>query len=173
MMAKIRNLIFLFSAVLAAAATAQPQGRGKVGPVEIRDAENNPVMLPDLEKKHLLIFYVDPDHPSQNEAFREELEKKQINSPNIHSMGIINLKDAPMLPNAIVRAMIRKKAKQTGSVIYTDPDHLLRDAWKLGDVNDKFTLIFVTKDREIAYLRKGELTPADIEEFYRVIEKYR
>ena len=78
-----------------------------------------------------------------------------------------------MLPNAVVRAMIRKKAKQPGATIYTDPDHLLRDAWKLGDVNDKFTLIFVTKERKIEYLRKGELTPEDIREFYRIIGKYK
>ncbi len=173
---KRHYLILSFLIAFACTCTAKAQsanGKNKVTPVDIRDASNKPVALPEFGKKHLLIFYIDPDHASQNEEFREDLEEKGINSPNIHSFGVINLKDAPLMPNAVVRVMIRKKAKQTGSTIYTDPDHLLRDAWKLGDVNDKFTLIFVTKDREIAYLRKGELSPADIDEFYRVINKYR
>lgn len=78
--------------------------------------------MPYFGKKHLLIFYVDPDHANQNKEFRENLEKNQIDSPNIYGFGIVNLKDAPMLPNSIVRAMIRKKVKQTGAAIYTDPD---------------------------------------------------
>lgn len=68
---------------------------------------------------------------------------------------MVNLKDAPLLPNAIVRAMIRKKVKQTGAAIYTDPDYMLRDGVESGDVNDMFVLIFVNKDKEIEFLSKG------------------
>ena len=85
----------------------------------------------------------------------------------------MNLKDAPMLPNSIVRAMIRKKVKQTGAAIYTDPDRILSKAWDLGDCNDQFVLLFVTKDGEVEFMSKGEMAQQQINEFYRVIDKYR
>lgn len=75
---------------------------------------------------------MDPDKANQNKEFRENLEKNQIESDNIYSFGVVNLKDAPLLPNAIVRAMIRKKVKQTGAAIYTDPDYMLRDGVESG-----------------------------------------
>ncbi len=152
---------------------AQKNTTPTVKPINIRDASDNPIPIPQLGKKHLLIFYVDPDHANQNTAFTDHLEKNHILSDNIHSFGIVNLKDAPMLPNSIVRAMVRKKIKQTGADIYTDPDHLLRDGWNLGDVNNQFTLIFVTKDLEIKFLSKGELSQQQIDEFYRVIDEYK
>jgi len=151
---------------------AQPEKK-KVSAVKIYDANNELAEMPQFGKKHLLIFYVDPDHANQNKEFRENLEKNQIDSDNIYGFGIVNLKDAPLLPNGIVRAMVRKKVKQTGAAIYTDPDNLVSKAWELGDCNDKFVLMFVTKEGRIEFLSKGEMTPQQIDEFWRVIDKYR
>ena len=47
------------------------------------------------------------------------------------------------------------------------------DVPNLGDVNDMFVLIFVNKDKEIEFLSKGELSQKQIDEFYRVINKYK
>lgn len=152
---------------------AQDMSKLTIKPVNIRDASDNPIPVPQLGKKHLLIFYVDPDHASQNKEFIDNLEKNQILSDEIYSFGIVNLKDAPMLPNGIVRSMIRKKIKQTGADIYTDPGYFLRDGWNLGDVNNQFALIFVTKNLEVKFFSKGELTPEQIKEFYRVIDEYK
>ena len=124
-------------------------------------------------QKNLMIFYVDPDHASQNSAFVAELEENQVKSDKIYGFGIVNLKDAPLLPNSIVRMMVRRKVKKTGAAIYTDPDHMLRDAWGLGDVNDQFVLMLVAKDGTIEFLSKGELSKAQIDEFYRVVEKLK
>ena len=171
-----RQICLSADVIMLSAATAFAQKAkvgSTVGQVQIRDNKNEPMAIPELGKKVLLIFYIDPDHGNQNKEFRENLEKNQIDSPNIFSFGIINLKDAPMLPNGIVRSMIRSKAKQTGAQIYTDPDYSLRDAWHLGDVNDKFTMIIVDKDCKIVYLSKGELSKDQIDEFYRVINKYK
>ena len=145
----------------------------KVSAIKIYDANNEQAEMPQFGKKNLLIFYVDPDHANQNKEFRENLEKNQINSDEIYGFGIVNLKDAPLLPNSIVRAMVRKKVKQTGAAIYTDPDNLVSKAWGLGDCNDKFVLMFVTKEGRIEFLSKGEMTPQQIDEFWRVIDKYR
>lgn len=165
----VLGLLFFPAALRGQTATVG----SKVAPVEIRDTKNEPMMLPELGKKVLLIFYVDPDHGNQNKEFRENLEKNRIESDNIFSFGIVNLKDAPMLPNMIVRGMVRSTVKRTGADIYTDPDHLLRDAWKLGDVNDKFTILIVNKECEIVYLSKGELTESQIKQFHEVIDRYK
>ena len=171
------NVVWTVVLALALSASVRCEAAGpakkKVSAVKIYDASNEPAEMPYFGKKHLLIFYVDPDHANQNKEFRENLEKNQIDSPNIYGFGIVNLKDAPMLPNSIVRAMIRKKVKQTGAAIYTDPDRILSKAWDLGDCNDQFVLLFVTKDGEVEFMSKGEMAQQQINEFYRVIDKYR
>ncbi len=165
-------ILSLGLSLFCAPASGQTNTTPRVAPVEIRDASNNPIPLPGLGEKHLLIFYIDPDAQKQNLAWRENLEKNQINSPNIYSYGIVNLKDC-LWPNGIVRSVIRSTIKRTGADIYTDPAHLLSTAWNLGDVNDLFTVIFVTKDLEIKFLAKGEMTQGQLDEFDRVIAQYR
>ena len=56
---------FLFSAV---AAPAQSLPR-KVSNVEVLDLNGNPAKLPYWGEKNLLIFYIDPDRPKQNNDF--------------------------------------------------------------------------------------------------------
>ena len=166
-------LIVLMVFPAFAATRAESPAKKKLPPVTIRDASNEPIELPYLGEKVLMIFYVDPDHANQNKEFRENLEKNQIDSENIYGFGVVNLKDAPMLPNAIVRAMVRKNSNRTGAAIYTDPGYLLRDAWDLGDCNDKFVLMIVNKERELEFISKGEMNQQQIDEFYRVIDKYK
>lgn len=160
------------------AATQKPDGEAaadmRVLPnVEVQDTKKNPVMLPDFGRKHLLLFYVDPDKHNQNKEFVEDMEKNhRAESDDITAYGIINLKDT-IFPNGIVRSLAARRTEKNHALILTDPDHLLRDAWQLGDVNNKFAIIFVTKDRELAFFKAGEFSQEDIDEFYRIIEKYR
>ena len=63
--------------------------------------------------------------------------------------------------------------EQNASYHYTDPDRILSKAWDLGDCNDQFVLLFVTKDGEVEFMSKGEMAQQQINEFYRVIDKYR
>ena len=96
--------------------------------VKIRDLQNQPIDLPYLGKAPLLLFYVDPDHAGQNSDFIAYLEEHQIGGDKIQAYGIVNLKDAPLLPNGVVRSMMRSKQKKTGAAMYTDVDCSLRDA---------------------------------------------
>lgn len=166
------SLLLLFSLNLSAQQQTAKVG-SKVTHVEVRNSKNEPAKIPYLGEKHVLIFYPDPDHGNQNKKFTDYLEENNIVSDNIFSQGIVNLKDAPMYPNGLVRSVIRKKEKKHNIEILTDPDHLLRDAWGLGDVNNLFTIIFVTSDMEIVYLKKGELSKEDQDEFFEIIEKYK
>ena len=172
----IRWMLTAVVAIAGGSVVAQTQTATvgtKVKQTKVCDPSNNPVELPYFGKKNLMIFYVDPDHASQNSAFVAELEENQVKIEKIYGFGIVNLKDAPLLPNSIVRMMVRRKVKKTGAAIYTDPDHMLRDAWGLGDVNDQFVLMLVAKDGTIEFLSKGELSKAQIDEFYRVVEKLK
>ncbi|EKC66855.1 Bacterial protein of unknown function (5), partial [human gut metagenome] len=43
----------------------------------------------------------------------------------------------------------------------------------VGDCNNKFVLMFVNKEGELVFLRKGELSEADKQAFYKVLDQYR
>ncbi len=166
-------LIFCLLLPLAAGAQRTEQSR-KVSDVEVRDLDNKPVMLPNFGQKHLLIFYVDPEKPNMNKEFIDDMEQNnRIDSDNIYGFGVINLKDAKFYPNGLVRKMAAKRTAKNGATVLSDPDHLLRDAWNLGDVNNKFVVMLVTKEGELVFIRKDEFTQEDIDEFYRVVALYR
>ena len=57
--------------------------------------------------------------------------------------------------------------------VITDPDRTLAQKWGLGDCNNQFVLMIVSKEGELVYMKKGELSKADQEEFYEVVKKYR
>ena len=130
-------------------------------------------MLPYYGEKNALIFYVDPDKHRQNHEFTVEIEEnKRAAGPNIEGFGIINLKNT-IFPNSIVRAIARKRTEKNHATIITDPDCIVAKEWGLGDCNNYFIIMIVTKEGELVYCKKGELTKQDQEEFYKVVDKYR
>lgn len=146
----------------------------KVSNVEIRDLDGNPAMLPEWGKKNLLIFYVDPDRHKQNEDFTIEMEQNhRASGENLYGFGIMNLKDAPMIPNGMARSMARKRTAKNGAVVMADEDRTLSTAWGLGDCNNQFVLMIVSKEGELVFLRKGILSEEDKAAFYKAVEPYR
>jgi len=151
--------------------TALPR---KVTNVEVLDLEGKPATLPFWGEKNLMIFYVDPDHHKQNEEFTIELEQNhRAESGKIHGFGVMNLKDAPMVPNGMARSMARKRTATNGATVLADQTRALSTAWNLGDCNNKFVLMFVTKEGELVFLRKGVLSEEDKQAFYEVLDKYK
>lgn len=160
-------------AFVASTATAQSLPR-KVSNVEILDLAGQPAKLPYWGEKNLMIFYVDPDHHKQNEEFTVELEENhRAQGDNIYGFGIINLGDAPMIPNRIARNMARKRTEKNGATVLADQDRVVSKAWELGDCNNQFVLMIVSKEGELVFLRKGVLSEEDKAAFYETIEKYR
>ena len=110
-----RSLIFAAALLFGVGAYAKGPNNieGKTVPhVKIRDLQNQPIDLPYLGKAPLLLFYVDPDHAGRNSDFIAYLEEPQIGGDKIQAYGIVNLKDAPLLPNGVVRSMMRSKQKK-------------------------------------------------------------
>lgn len=146
----------------------------KVENVKLLDLEGNAAKLPYFGEKNLMIFYVDPDRHKQNEDFTIELEQNhRADSENIYGFGVMNLKDAPMIPNGMARNMARKRTEKNGATVLADQERTLSTAWGLGDCNNKFVLMFVNKEGELVFLRKGELSEADKQAFYKVLDQYR
>lgn len=165
-------------AVIAALATtgramAQDLPRA-VENVSLLDMDGKPAKLPHYGEKNLMIFYVDPDRHKQNADFTEELEQNhRASGENIYGFGVMNLADAPMVPNGMARSMAKKRTAKNGATVLADQDHTLSKAWGLGDCNNQFVLMLVSKEGELVFLRKGILSEEDKEAFYQAVEQYR
>ena len=145
----------------------------KVDNLELKDLRNKPTTLPYYGEKHLLIFYVDPDKHKQNDGFACEIEEnKYCESDKIVGFGILNLKDT-VFPNSIVRMLARKRTEKNNATIIADTDNIVEQQWGLGECNNWFVIMFVTKDGEMVFCRKGEFSEQDKKDFYATIDKYR
>lgn len=167
--------MFMLAALLfgVSALSAQDLPR-KVENVQILDLDGNPSKLPYFGEKNLMIFYVDPDRHKQNEDFTEDMEKNhRAEGENLYGFGVMNLKDAPMVPNGMARSMAKKRTAKNGATVLADENRVLSTAWGLGDCNNQFVLMLVSKEGELVFLRKGELSEKDKAEFYRVVEQYK
>lgn len=173
---KIKSIILSVVALIAASTiSAQPlKEPRKIENLNLTDLLNEPAQLPHFGEKNLLIFYADPDHPSQCSDFCKDMEDNhRAAGDNIYGVGIVNLKDAPLLPNAIVRKIAYNRTKKNGATILADPDRIVSREWGLGECNNRFTMILISKEGELVYFHKGEFSPEDEKEFYETIDPYR
>lgn len=154
--------------------TQGPALPARVPNVTLTDLDKNLMSLPDYGKKHMMIFYVDPDAHRQNREFQADVEARQpeLESPNIQAYAILNLKDT-ILPNALVRSIADRRTRGKPSVNLADANRILRDAWNLGDCNGKFCVLFVTRDCELVYFRAGDFTDRDVADFYATVKRYQ
>ena len=162
---KMKVIAMLAALSLTASAAAAQELPRKVNNVEVLDLDGKPAKLPYWGEKNLMIFYVDPDRHKQNNDFTVELEENhRAQGDNIYGFGVMNLKDAPMVPNGMARNMAKKRTAKNGA---------LGTAWELGDCNNHFVLMIVSKEGELVFLRKGVLSEQDKADFYETIEKYK
>ena len=118
---KMKVIGMLAAFTLAASAAAAQELPRKVDNVEVLDLDGNPAKLPHWGEKNLMIFYVDPDRHKQNNDFTIELEENhRAQGDNIFGFGVMNLKDAPMVPNGMARNMARKRTAKNGATVQTD-----------------------------------------------------
>lgn len=142
--------------------------------VELLSLTGERVTLPMWGEKNLLIFYVDPDRPSQCNDFTVDMEENhRAAGENIYGFGIMNLKDAPMIPNGLACKIANKRTAKNGATVLADKHRILSEAWGLGNCNNYFVLLLVSKQGELVYMHKGEFTPEEADEFYRIVEQYK
>jgi predicted transcriptional regulator len=141
----------------------------RVNTIKIKDASDKTVWLPDLGKKVISIFYTDPDAKDQNEPFREMLFRANLDNAKYRGIGVVNMKDT-WKPNFIIRKVIQGKIKKFKSTILTDPGHLLKDKWRLGDCDDKDVVIIVGRDKRVKYVKMGKMTATERHQATRLIK---
>lgn len=171
---KTKHWLLLLPLLFFVAAVSAQSLPKKVPNVKILDLNGNPTTLPYWGEKNLLIFYIDPDRHKQNNDFTVDMEEhNRVSGDNLVGFGIMNLNDAPLIPNGVARSMARKRTESNGATVLADQESTLRDAWGLGDCNNMFVLLLVSKEGELVFMRKGVLSEEDIKEFYRVVQAYR
>ena len=105
-------------------------------------------------------------------SIRQIAKKAKISKDKMQAIGIANMKDAPWKPDSVIRYMARRKVKQyPGTVILTDPEYILRDAWGLGNCNQKSVAIIIGTDKKVHYYKKGKLNDGEIQQAVDIIRK--
>ena len=163
---KVKALFLAVVAIFALSTTAEAQSLPRrVRNMEVQDLDGNKARLPWWGEKNLLIFYVDPEVPKQNHEFVSWIEEnKRLAGPNIEGFGIVNLKDAAY-PNSLVRKIADARTAKNGATIVCDPDHWVSSAWRLGDCNNMFCILLVSKEGELVYVSKGEMSKEEQQRF--------
>ena len=138
--------------------------------IKVRDANDKAASIPDLGKKVLALFYTDPDVKDQNEPFRNMMKAAKLDKSKYRGLGIVNLKDT-WKPNFLIRKIIRGKIEKFKSVILTDPGHLLKNKWKLGDCNEKDVVIIIGKDAKVKYIKKSALNKNEMKKTLGLIKE--
>lgn len=171
---KMKALFLAVVAIFTLSTTAEAQSLPRrVRNMEVQDLDGNKARLPWWGEKNLLIFYVDPEVPKQNHEFVSWIEEnKRLAGPNIEGFGIVNLKDAAY-PNSLVRKIADARTAKNGATIVCDPDHWVSSAWRLGDCNNMFCILLVSKEGELIYVSKGEMSKEEQQRFLEIADKYR
>lgn len=175
---KTKTILVLVVALLASIAVEAQELSlpRKVENVTINDISGNAVTLPSFGEKNLLIFYVDPDSylkGGANKKLSDELEdNKRAEGSAIRGFGVMNFPDTK-LPKGMVRNMARKRSEKNGATVLDDDQQLLKKQWGLGDCDNKFVIMIVSKEGELVYCAKDDLDEAGIAEFYKIVEKYK
>lgn len=174
---RTRGSAMLAGGVLLAGALALGPGRawalqlGQTVPlVQVKDANDRPAAIPDLGRKVVVLFYTDPDVKEQNEPFRDMLKAAQLDRSRYRALGVVNMKDT-WKPNFAIRRAVREKIAKFNSLILTDPDHLLKQAWILGDCNDKDVVIIIGKDGRVRYIKMGKMSEPEMQSALQLIRE--
>lgn len=148
----------------------------RVENVKVKNLQGEDVTLPYFGEKNLFIFYIDPDTGiggNANYKYSDVLEAKGVTGgPNMFGFGILNLADTK-LPKGIVRSMSRKRTAKNNGLVLDDGNHTLRDKWGLGDCDGKFCFMIVTKQGELVFFQKEEMSKTEQEQFLEYVEQYR
>ncbi len=169
----VQPLVFGSLVLIAFGLAGPPAHAVEVGDVlqnlKIKDANDEPATIPYWGEKVLTIFYTDPDVSDQNDPFADLLDAANLPEAKHKGIGIANMKDAPLKPNFVIRAIIRGKIEKYDTIILTDPEQVVPAAWKLGDCNELSVVLVIDKTGTVRYVKKGALNKKDQEEAMGII----
>jgi len=118
------------------------------------------------------ILYTDPDEKNLNSHVEDALlkDKGLDRDKTYKGFGIANLK-ATMLPNFIIKGIIKDKKEKTGAIILLDYDYTIINLWGLK--NDSSDVVVLDKERICRYIYNGKLPPEEVTKLVNVIKEYQ
>lgn len=147
------SILALVLAVIMIAAVAWAIGVGStVGNVQMRNSSNNPAWIPDLGSKVVTVFYNDSSAADFTDPIATAIKNKNYPESKYRGQGIANMADSRGIPDFVIRGIVRSKERKYDTKILTDPDHILRNAWNLGNCNDIGIVVVIGKDKVVRYL---------------------
>jgi predicted transcriptional regulator len=141
----------------------------KLENITLKDAEEKETTLPGFGEKVISVIYADIQASDDNDPVADAIKAKNYDEVKYKGFGVANLKDS-WVPNAIIRAVIRKKMKKYDSVILTDEDYFMPKKWGFGDCNDVSVFLVIGKDQKVKYIKKGKVRAKEIDGVIHIIE---
>ncbi len=165
-------LVLLWS--VSSAVAAELKVGEKASDFKLKDSTGAEYSLasPDFQGRVLSIFYVDPDEKDMNSHVEDALLKDPDLDRKVSykGLGITNLK-ATILPNFIIKSIIKSKQKKTGAIILLDYDYTIHNQWGLK--NDSSDVVVLDKDRICRYIYNGKLPQEEVAKLLAIIKEYQ
>lgn len=124
--------------------------------------------------KVVVVFYADPGSKDLNNDLQNALkaarEAGTLDKKNYEGLGVVNVKDS-IVPNFVLRRIIKSKQEETKAVILIDPDYAVLNLWGL--TKKTSNIIMLDKQRTCRYLYKGKVPAADIAKVIALIQEYQ
>jgi len=129
---------------------------------------------PQYKGKVIVVFYADPGSKDVNNDLQNALkaarEAGTLDKKNYEGLGIVNVKDS-IVPNFVLRSIIKSKQEETKATILIDPDYAVLNLWGL--TKKTSNIIMLDKQRVCRYIFKGKVPAADIAKVIALIQEYQ
>lgn len=150
-----KSLVVVFGCALIAFA-AESGNAASVGQElsnpQIRDANDNPAVIPDFGTHVISLFYADTSVSDIADLLSDAIKAKKYRKDVYRGVGVANMKDSAV-PNFVIRKIIKGKIEKYKSTILTDVDLTLPKAWGLGNCKGKSVFVLIGKDKKVKYLK--------------------
>ncbi|MFH1081384.1 MAG: YtfJ family protein [Pseudomonadota bacterium] len=167
-------MILLWTAVSVAAADLKVGD--SAGGFKLKDPNGVEYSLdsPRYQGKVVVVFYADPGSKDLNNDLQNALkaarETGKIDKNNYEGLGVVNVKDS-ILPNFLLRSVIKSKQEETKAVILIDPDYIVLNQWGL--TRKTSNIIMLDKQRACRYIYKGKVPQEDIAKVIALVQEYQ
>jgi len=143
----------------AGSALALPKAGQQVRRVVVEDPDGRVMDLAFPRSKPTLILYEDRKSAAQNKALKDELNKladTKAEAKQIQFVAIADTSDYRGWPlRGFAERSVRKKAQETGQIIYCDWDGTFRKTYGLR--RGVSSVVLVGKDGRVHYAAEGKL----------------
>ncbi len=159
---------------VSAAMAAELKVGDKAADFSLKDPAGKAYTLqsPEFKGKVISIFYAGTGEADDNNPAQDALhnDKGLDRKTGYVGIGVANLKSS-LVPNFVIKSVIKRKQEKTGATILLDPDYTLINLWGLK--NKASNVVVLDKDRICRYLYKGKMPQAEIAKLLSVIKEYQ